>query len=115
MLSRHHPQDIIVIERDFTLYKTARALNFRAVWGDATDIKTLRVAQVGIAGHVVVCVGDLNGPKVVQTIRELTRSARVRAGASVPQYRNALKAAGADDVVVLSDVAGVLLARSLQS
>lgn len=95
--------------------EVARARGFRTVYGDASDIRTMRIAQVGIASDVIVCVGDPGGRDVVQIARRLAPSARIRAGTSSPENRSALIAAGADTVIVTSDIAGKLLAYSLHA
>lgn len=115
MLSQRHPQDIIVIERDFKRLEEANARNFRTVFGDAAELRTMRMAQVGTARDVIVCVGGPRGADVVRAARKAAPAAYIRAGAPTPEFRDALIAAGADEVIVISDVAGVLLARSLQS
>lgn len=115
MLSHRRPQDIIVIERDFARLEAARANNFSTVFRDASKLKTMRIAQVGTARDVIVCVGGPGGAAVVEAARKLSPTARIRAATPTPEFRDALNAAGANDVVVISDLAGLLLAQSLHS
>lgn len=115
MLSYRQAEDIIVIERDFARAESARAYNFRTIFGNASELRTMRIAHVGIADDVVVCVGGPGGSTVVKAAREVAPAARIRAAIPTPEFRDAFIAAGADDVIVVSDLAGVLLARSLHS
>lgn len=115
MLSYRKSQDIIVIDRDFAHVEAARAYNFSTVFGDASELRSLRIAKVGIARNVVVCVGGPGGSAVVKAVRKLAPAAQIRAASPTPEFRDAFAAAGADDVIVISDLAGVLLARSLHS
>ena len=115
LLSSRNPQDITVIERDFTRLEAARAYNYSTVFGDASEARTLRIAQVGTARDLFVCVGAPGGSAVVKAARGIAPEAQIRVATPTPEFRNALIAAGADDVIVISDVAGMLLARSLHS
>lgn len=115
ILSHRKIEDNIVIERDFTRLESARLSNFRTVFGDPSKLRTMRIAQVGIARDVVIRVGGPGGSEVVKTARKVAPSAHIRAGIATAEFRDALIAAGADDVIVISDEAGVLLARSLHA
>lgn len=114
MLSHRHPQDIVVIDHDFMRIEEASSQNFRTVFGDAADLRTMRLAQAGLARDVIVCVTGQHSAAVVRTARKVAPTAHIRAGIPTPEFRDALIAAGADEVIVISDVAGVLLAGSLK-
>jgi voltage-gated potassium channel len=115
MLSQRDPQDIMVVDRDISRLEHARLREFKTVFGDASVAGTLRIAQVGVARDILVCVGGQDGAKVVSIAREIAPTAYSRAGTPTPEFREALLAAGENHVVVVSDVAGVMLARSLHS
>lgn len=113
MLSHRNPQDNTVIERDLKRLEKASADNFRTVFGDASEARTLRMAQLGVARDVLICVGGPRGAEIVKAARKLAPTAHIRVGTPTPEFRNVLIAAGADEVIVISDVAGALLARSI--
>jgi voltage-gated potassium channel len=113
MLSQRDPQDIMVVDLDNSRLEHARLREFKTVFGDASVARTLRTAQV--ARDILVCVGGQDEAKAVSIAREIAPTAYSRAGTPTPEFREALLAAGENHVVVVSDVAGVMLARSLHS
>jgi voltage-gated potassium channel len=115
MLSQRDPQDIMVVDRDISRLEHARLREFKTVFGDASVARTLRIAQVGVARDILACVGGPDGAKVVSTAPEIAPTAYIRAATPTPEFQEALLVARANDVLVVSDVAGVMLARSLHS
>ena len=115
-LSHLRPQDITVVEQDFSRSERARLRGFRSICGDASDPKTLRIAHAGVAADLIICTDEPSASKVVKLARVLAPStARIQVGTRRCEHRAALIAAGADAVIVTSRIAGELLADSVHA
>lgn len=89
----------------------ARELGLRTVSGCAAEHSTQRIAHVGTADDVVVCIEGPDAEVVVTTARCVAPAAKIQAAVSNPALATLLREAGADNVLVLSELAGILLAR----
>lgn len=104
---------ITIIEADEEQAQEARKKGFNAVTGDASCVATLRVAQVGIATDLIVCIDAPVAEKIVHLARSLSSSVRIQAALSQRNDRDKLMRAGAHDVVVISKLAGELIADTI--
>nr|MBA2725886.1 NAD-binding protein [Actinomycetota bacterium] len=90
----------------------ARRQGFLSVSGDATDVARLRIAGVGNAAKIIICVGDDESEAVTTAIRQASANVSVTAVLDRPSVQAAVISSGAHSVLVLSEIAGQLLAES---
>ncbi len=103
---------IAVIERCAAKADLAREAGHQSVCGDARNQNRLRVAQAGAAQEIVICVDDTSAPTVARSLRTVSPGAFIKVLAQEAAAAEPTRAAGADLVLVLSDLAGQLLAES---
>lgn len=107
------PGEISIIDLDHERFEGARLQGYRSIAGDASLVRTLRIAGVGGAADIIICMDAPAATSVVRATRMLSSLARVQVVVSGKSDREALLDAGADDVLVLSALAGALLAQSI--
>lgn len=106
------PRTITIIERDSAKAEKARKLGHRVIVGDAATPSSLRVAQVAAATEVLVCVGDAAALHIIQHLHRAAPQTIVKVVLRDRTYSQAASEAGASEVIVLSSLAGGLLAES---
>lgn len=107
------PTSISTIEADVGKVEAARERGCRTVHADASEVSSLRVAMVGPALRVAVCIGDQPALGMVRAIRSIAPDALLQVVVQDGTLKASLKEAGADEVLVLGVLAGQLLARSV--
>ncbi len=105
--------DIWVIEADYSQYQQALKLGYRSVFGDACKLQRLRTVHVGAATEVVISVGDDRAADVTRQVRAIAPSALVKVAIHCGEREKEVLSAGASDVVVISKLAGIMLANSV--
>ncbi len=105
-------QAIAVIDRSSERADAARQRGFRIVCGDAADQARLRVAGAGTASEIIICVSDCTAPAVAAAARSIAPEAVIKALVEEPGTATAVTAAGANLALVLSEIAGQLLAKT---
>jgi voltage-gated potassium channel len=107
------PGNVSVIEVEHGRFEEARKFGFRSILGDAADANRLRVACVGVATRIMVCVTDEAAAAVTKAARGLAPSATIVAALRTVEQREAVLSAGANEVIVLSRMTGEMLADSI--
>ncbi len=103
---------IAVVEWSPQRADAARALGIRSICGDASELARLRLAGVGTALEIVICVTDDHAPAVAGAVRHVAPQAGLSAVVKKPETGYAVKKAGVDTALVLSELAGQLLAEA---
>ena len=112
-LGDHTVGDITIIEADAGRAQVARTRGLRVITGDASEVATQRVAQVGSAPDVIVCIDAPVAEEVIGVARRLSPSAWIQAAVAKRDDAAKLLRAGADYVLVVSALEGELLANSI--
>ncbi len=107
------PAQVAVIDADGRRVDAARRNGHQVVNADAIELACLRVAKVGSAARVAVCVDDNAAIIVVRAVRRIAPDATIQVMLKENRLENLIKAAGADDVLALDTLAGQLLAHSV--
>ena len=106
---------IAIVEIAADRLAMARARGHSCVSGDATERNRLRIAGAGVINDIIICVDDEAAPAVMSAARAVSPSAVVSAVVKHPDTKGPVIAAGADIVLVLSEICGRLLAQSMLS
>ncbi len=93
--------------------EAARLAGVCAVLGDARDSSRLRIAGAGTASEIIICVPDDIAPAVAAAVRGIGRGAFIKALVEKTQAAEATAAAGANLIIVVSEIAGQLLAETV--
>ncbi len=105
---------VLVIDADETMLKSAAEAGYVGLRGDATMQRTLEDAGIGRAAAIIVSTGrDDTSALVVLTIRQLNPKIRVIVTVREDENGSLLRQAGADVTVVPSRIAGYLLADAV--
>lgn len=108
------PHGITVLERDEQRLAEARARGLSTVYGDATHASRLRVAGIGTAHAVAIAVGDAGAAAVLRAVKAIQTEIRTYVLLHGPERQPLLHALGADAIVVVSEVAGKMLAEAVR-
>lgn len=104
------PADIVVVDTDPQVLKSAATRGLVTVHGSATRSDVLTLAGVTRAAAVVVATdSDDTSVLVTLTARELAPNAKIVATVREADNKHLLKQSGADSVVVSAETAGRLL------
>ncbi len=103
---------LAIIENDHVRAQAAQARGYRTFFADATEVNSLRVANVGAALCVFVCVSDASSSRIVRTVKAIAPQATVHVALCHSEREADVRAAGASNVVVVDHVAGAALARA---
>lgn len=104
------PADIVVVDTDPQMVKSAAARGLVTVHGSATRSDVLTLAGVTRAAAVVVATdSDDTSVLVTLTARELAPNAKIVATVRESDNKHLLRQSGADSVVVSAETAGRLL------
>ena len=113
--SGRHPHRITVMEQDAARARLAVERGYRVVSSDATSRPALRSAGVGVAGRIIICLGDDHALAAVRAARSLAPSAAIQVVLHHSRHECAATEAGADVVLPLPKLAGKLLAAAALS
>lgn len=90
---------VTVVELNIQTVQALHAQGIRAIYGDATRIDTLKAADVGTAGVLVISVPNLReGIGVLKEVREINPKIRIIARTTYLSEQKELADAGADDI-----------------
>lgn len=101
---------IWVVERDHDRAEVARRRGLNVVCGNAADSHTQRIARVGSAADIAICIDPPETEAIVRVARSLSPTAHIQVGISEPSCLREITSAGANRILVLSTIAGKLLA-----
>jgi CPA2 family monovalent cation:H+ antiporter-2 len=95
-LLRENDIEPTVVELNLETVRRLREEGVSAVYGDATQVDTLRSAGVRDAGSLILSASDLRGEQVVRLAREMNPGIQVLARSTYVRELPALRRAGAD-------------------
>jgi len=104
--------DIAIVERSEEGVGQARSRGFGAVFGDATDPARLRIAGAGTTAEIIICVADDATAAVTAAVRKVAPCASIKAVVEHSEAAIAARSEGANLVLVLSEIAGQVLAET---
>ncbi len=107
-----HRNAIMYVERSPERAHSAQERGYLSVSGDATDLARLRIAGTATALKIIVCVADSEAAAVVAAIKRTGAHASLSAVIEHPSAKPDVLSAGCEAVIVLSEIAGQLLAES---
>ena len=107
-----YPHQVTVIEQDPDRARQAADCGYRVVTSDATAAPALRTAGAGVAGRIIICLGDGPAVSAVLSARPLAPGALIQVVLRQAGHEGAATEAGADVVLPLSKLAGKLLAAA---
>ena len=95
-LLRENDIEPTVVELNLETVRRLREDGVPAVYGDASDVGTLRNAGVGDAGSLILSASGLGGQEIVRLARELNPGIQVLARSTYVRELPALRQAGAE-------------------
>ena len=107
-----YPHQVTVIERDPDRASEAADCGYRVVTSDATAAPVLRAAGAGVAGRIIICLGDDQAVSAVHAARSRAPGALIQVVLRQSGHEDAATEAGADLVLPVSRLAGKLLAAA---
>lgn len=107
-----HPHQVTVVEQDAARSQQAEARGHRIVNSDATLERTLRSAGADVAATIIICLGDEDLLDAIHAARAVAPEASIEAVLNRSDNEREVIAAGADTVLNLSKIAGMLLAHA---
>ncbi|MDY6966315.1 MAG: DHH family phosphoesterase [Halobacteriota archaeon] len=108
-------RDVVVVDRDPERVKALREQNLEAFAGDVTDPKTLGKLEISNVEAAFILCSDCDVNKeVLTTIKGLSPNVHIVVRASDPVHKEALEDAGADMVLLPSNVIANAAIRYLE-
>jgi hypothetical protein len=113
-LARERPEildRVLVVDFSVELLRPLESMGIRTVFGDISRSETLRLAGIERAGIIVSTIPDMllrgtDNARIVRTCRALAPDAIIIATADLPAHADALRAAGANEVILPYSLAG---------
>ncbi len=106
------PDQILVIDWNPAKVEAARKLGYSFILGDATSLSSLRIAQAAAAAAILVCVDDGAALTIIRQAHCAAPQTPIKVVLKDKANKEAAMQSGASEVLVLSQLAGNLLAES---
>ena len=114
-LAGRHPHRITVVESNRERARSAARSGYRVVMGDAATSEALASAGAGVARSIIICIGDSQAAAATKIARDLSPGATIHVVLETQDHEEQAVAAGADGVLPLSRICGILLADAALS